>query len=274
MNSGLSGSDWATLALAAAAVAGAQFVTALIARRLGRVSVVDVTWGLGFVAVAVVSAAVADGTPWRRALLLVLVGTWGLRLAWHIRRKQRGHSGRDTQEDPRYAELIGKPLDQGGFGIAVRKVFVIQGLSMLLVSLPVLAGMILPVRLPWLIGVGLLVWGVGVVFETVGDAQLAAYKRDPNRPPVLDTGLWAWTRHPNYFGDSCVWWGIWLIGAAASGWLPALLTVAGPVAMTYFLAFATGARLLEKSMAKRPGYPEYAARTPMFFPRPPRRRTT
>ncbi len=114
-------------------------------------------------------------------------------------------------------------------------------------------------------------WAVGLVFESVGDAQLAAYKKDPDRPPVMDRGLWGWTRHPNYFGDACVWWGIWLVGGLAAGVLPAL-TVVSPVVMTYFLAFATGARLLERSMMKRPGYPEYAERTSMFFPLPPKRR--
>ena len=113
------------------------------------------------------------------------------------------------------------------------------------------------------------VWLVGVVFESVGDAQLAAYKRDPDRGPVMDRGLWRYTRHPNYFGDACVWWGILLV--TASAW-PGVLTVLSPVAMTYFLVFATGARLLEETMMKRPGYPEYAARTSMFVPLPPKRR--
>ena len=122
-----------------------------------------------------------------------------------------------------------------------------------------------------LVWAGVALWAVGNVFETVGDAQLAAYKRDPDRGPVMDRGLWAWSRHPNYFGDACVWWGLWLAGALASGWLPGLLTVAAPIAMTYFLVFATGARLLERTMMQRPGYPEYAARTSMFFPLPPRR---
>jgi steroid 5-alpha reductase family enzyme len=110
-----------------------------------------------------------------------------------------------------------------------------------------------------------------VYFETVADAQLAAYKRSSPRPPVLDTGLWAWSRHPNYFGDACVWWGLWLVGGLASGWLPALLTVVSPVAMTFWLVRVTGVPLLEKTMMTRPGYPEYAARTSMFVPLPPRR---
>ncbi|WP_278259967.1 DUF1295 domain-containing protein [Nocardioides convexus] len=88
---------------------------------------------------------------------------------------------------------------------------------------------------------------------------------------MLDTGLWRYTRHPNYFGDACVWWGIWLAGGLASGWAAGLATVLAPVVMTYFLVFATGARLLEQTMMQRPGYPEYAARTSGFLPLPPRR---
>jgi steroid 5-alpha reductase family enzyme len=87
----------------------------------------------------------------------------------------------------------------------------------------------------------------------------------------MDRGLWGWTRHPNYFGDACVAWGLWLAGGLASGWLPGLLTVVAPAAMTYFLVFATGARLLERTMMQREGYPAYAARTSMFLPLPPRR---
>ena len=121
----------------------------------------------------------------------------------------------------------------------------------------------------WVVVVGVAIWLVGIGLETVGDAQLAAYKRDPaNRGTVMDRGLWGWTRHPNYFGDACVWWGIWVIAAAA--W-PGVLTVLSPGAMTYFLAFATGARLLESEMAKRPGYPAYMERTSGFVPWPPRR---
>jgi steroid 5-alpha reductase family enzyme len=125
-----------------------------------------------------------------------------------------------------------------------------------------------------LVVVGALVWAVGLFFEAVGDAQLAAYRSRPRdqRPQVLDTGLWAWTRHPNYFGDACVWWGLWLAGGLASGWVAGLATVIAPLAMTWFLSEATGAKLIEQTMMQRPGYPEYAARTARFLPRPPRGR--
>ena len=237
-------------------------VTALVSRRVGRVAVVDVAWGLGFVLVALVSALLGDESV--RWLLLMMVAGWGLRLAWHIGKRQMSN----PEEDPRYAKM----LEGQGFGAAVRRVFVVQGAAIWFVSLPVQVAAVEGTRWPWLIWVGVALYLLGLAFESVGDAQLSAYKQDPNRPPVMDRGLWRFTRHPNYFGDSAVWWGIWIVGGLAGGWLPALTFVA-PALMTYFLVFASGAKLLERSMMKRPGYPEYAARTSMFFPLPPRQPT-
>ena len=205
----------AVVAASLVTAALAMVVTALVARRRGTVSVVDITWGLVF------EALLAAAPPGRR------------------------------------------------FGYAVRKVFVVQGLAAWFVSLPLQVAASTDRPLGWIAAAGVVVWVVGVGFEGVGDAQLAGFKRDPaNRGGVLDRGLWGWTRHPNYFGDAAVWWGLWLV--AAEAW-PGVLTVLSPVVMTYFLAFATGARLLETQMAKRRGYPEYMERTSMFFPRPPRR---
>jgi steroid 5-alpha reductase family enzyme len=240
----------------------AMLLTAYAAHRAGRVSVVDVAWGLALAAIGLAMAVTGTATAWRRWLVFALVAVWGCRLAWHILQRSRGKG-----EDPRYEEL----LDGGGFGVAIRKVFLTQGLVICLIALPLLAAAHSGVAARALVVLGVLVWGVGVVFEGVGDAQLTAYKRDPDRGPVLDRGLWAWTRHPNYFGDACLWWGIWLVGGAASGWLPAVLTVVSPVAMTYFIRNVTGAKLLEKTMSTRPGWSAYAARVPLFFPRPPRR---
>jgi steroid 5-alpha reductase family enzyme len=252
---------WGLAVLAVAIATLAMVATALAARSVGRVSVVDVAWGLALVAIALGVAITGTGTPWRRWLLLVLVAIWGCRLAWHILKRSRGKG-----EDPRYEEL----LDGGGFGTAIRKVFATQGLVICLIALPVLAAGHSDVAWSPLVWLGVVIWAIGVAFEAVGDAQLAAYKRDPDRGPVMDRGLWAWTRHPNYFGDACLWWGIWVAGGLASGWLPALVSVVSPIAMTYFIRNVTGAKLLEKTMAQRPGWDEYAARVPLFFPRPPR----
>ena len=243
---------------AAAVCVVAMLITAYAARRAGRVSVVDVTWGIALAAVAVTSAVLGDGDPLRRWLFVGLVTVWGVRLSWHIFRRNTGHG-----EDPRYTELLGSK--RGG---PLVRVWMPQGAAIWFVSLPVQVSAVSGDGLGLVVVLGVVLWVVGVFFEAVGDAQLAAYKRDPDRGPVMDRGLWRYTRHPNYFGDACVWWGLWTI--AASAW-PGALTVPAPLAMTYFLVYATGARLLEETMMKRRGYPEYAARTSMFVPLPPRR---
>ncbi|WP_396893010.1 DUF1295 domain-containing protein [[Mycobacterium] wendilense] len=236
----------------------------LIGRRIGRYNVVDVAWGLGFVAVATVAAILGDGDITRRVLLLVLVAVWGLRLALHIQSKTVGKG-----EDPRYRDLLG-----GDHSVThvLRKVFVIQGASVWFVSLPLqlsaTTGATPPALWP-VLAVGIVLWALGLFFEAVGDHQLKRFKADPaNRGRIMDRGLWSWTRHPNYFGDACLWWGLWLV--TINGPL-ALATVASPAAMTYFLVYATGARLAEKYMAERPGYREYSSRTAFFIPRPPKR---
>ncbi|MBB3045412.1 DUF1295 domain-containing protein [Nocardioides soli] len=253
-------------------VAGLSLLTAAIvmtaaayaATRAGRVSVVDTAWGIALLGTAVGCAAVSGS--WQSWLLVLLVGVWAGRLSSHIFMRSRGRG-----EDPRYRELLGGTLDEVGIGVAVRKVFLVQGAAVWLVSLPLQAAAVAGLDRAWTVWIGVAVWVVGVLFESIGDAQLTAYRADPDRRPVMDRGLWAWTRHPNYFGDACVWWGIWLAGGLASGWLPGLVSALSPIAMTVWLVWITGARLLEKTMMKRPGYPEYAARTSMFVPLPPRR---
>jgi steroid 5-alpha reductase family enzyme len=235
-----------------------------ISRRIGRANVVDVAWGLGFVAVAAVAAVLGRGDPARRILLLVLVAVWGLRLAVHIHSKTAGKG-----EDPRYRALLRGDFSAGN---VLRRVFLIQAASAWFVSLPLqlsaTAGST-PAALWPVLGLGIALWVVGVLFEAVGDHQLKLFKADPaNKGRIMDRGLWAWTRHPNYFGDASVWWGLWLI--TLTGPL-SLLTVGSPALMTYFLVYATGARLAEKFMAERPGFSEYRSRTSFFIPRPPKR---
>ena len=237
-------------------------VTFAIGNRIGRYNVVDVAWGLGFIVVAVVAAILGDGDASRRSLLLTLVTMWALRLSWHIYRRSAGKG-----EDPRYADL----LRGATVGQVIRKVFLVQAFATWFISLPLqLSAVIGPTPRCWLAATlgGVLVWVVGVVFEAVGDRQLRVFKSDPSHHGVvMDRGMWAWTRHPNYFGDACVWWGLWLISIA--GWW-SLTTVLSPLLMTYFLVQVSGARLTEKYMAGRPGFDEYKARTSFFVPRPPR----
>lgn len=252
-------------AVCAVTAALTMTVTAWTARRAGRVSVVDTAWGIGLTLLALVSALVGtvldEGDGVRHWVLLALVATWGLRLSWHMHVRNSGKG-----EDPRYVEM----LDGTTAAQRIVKVWVTQGAALLLVSLPVQVAAVADGTMGWIAWTGIAVWVVGVMFEAVGDAQLARFKADPaNNGRIMDRGLWSWTRHPNYFGDATVWWGIWLV-SVTSWW--SLLTLPAPVTMTCFLVFATGARLLERHMAGRPGWAEYAARTSMFVPLPPRDR--
>jgi len=231
-----------------------------------KLTVVDTAWGLGFVVIAVATsftAASGNGDPGLRRILLVMVGLWGLRLAWHLHARNA-----KLPEDPRYADLAARST--GSFGqIALRRVFLPQGVSMWIVATPVMVGANNEDISCWLAGPGIAVWAIGLFFEAVGDRQLAQFKRDPaNKGRLMDQGLWRYTRHPNYFGDACIWWGIWLV--VASSWA-GLATIVGPIAMTLFLTRVTGATLNEKGMTQsKPGYDEYVRRTSGFIPLPPK----
>lgn len=258
---------WLTLAAGLGAVAVVMLIGLAIAIRQHKLTVVDTMWGLGFVAVAATSAGVSfagDGSPCARWILLAMVAVWGGRLAWHLHTRNS-----KADEDPRYQDLASRST--GSFAqIAVRRVFVPQGISMWLVATPVMVGVNNEELNYWLAGVGVAVWAVGLFFEAVGDWQLARFKRDPdNQGKLMDQGLWRYTRHPNYFGDACVWWGVWLV--AASSWA-GVATIVGPIAMTVVLTRVTGASLNEKGMKKsKPGYEDYVRRTSGFVPLPPKR---
>lgn len=238
-----------------------------IAIRQKKLTVVDTAWGLGFVVMTLVAAIVSisgEGERPLRPIFFVLVGLWGGRLAWHLHTRNS-----KAPEDPRYADLAARST--GSFGqIALKRVFLPQGISMWLVATPVMVGLNNEQIHWWLAGPGIAVWAVGMFFETVGDQQLATFKKDPaNKGKLMDQGLWRYTRHPNYFGDACAWWGIWLV--AASSWA-GLATIIGPIAMTVFLTRVTGAALNEKGMKKsKPGYDEYVRKTSGFVPLPPKK---
>lgn len=240
----------------------------LVALVVHRVNVVDVSWGVSFVAIAVVAAATAHvegsgGNGSRELLTPILVAVWGLRLATYIGTRSRGKG-----EDPRYAAMLGRAHGSQA-RYALTHVFLVQAVVAWFVSLPVQAAVLerdSPGAFVW---IGVAVWVVGVLFEAVGDAQLAAFKRNPvNRGKVMDRGLWHYTRHPNYFGDACVWVGLYLL--AASHWIGAL-TILSPATMIYFLTAKTGKPLLEQAMSQRPGYADYVRRTSGFVPWPPKR---
>ncbi|MCQ4210652.1 DUF1295 domain-containing protein [Streptomyces longispororuber] len=267
----MNGFPWAALALNAAVSAGAVLVVVLAAFavgvRTGRHRGVDVAWGIGFAAVAgaTYGMSAGHGDAARRVLVLVLTAVWGLRLALHIAWRSRGHG-----EDPRYERMLAKAPGRRDL-YALRMVYLLQGALILLVSLPVQIASYAPSEPSLLAVIGTVVWGVGLCFEAVGDHQLARFRADPaHRGQIMDRGLWSWTRHPNYFGDFCVWWGLFLVACEAGPW-PALLAALSPLTMSFLLLNGSGKPLLERHMADRPGYAAYAARTSGFFPRPPRR---
>lgn len=251
-----------TFLITAGAVAAVLAVTFAIALKLGRHSVIDVAWGLGFVAVALVGYFVSDGDPATRLLVLVLVAVWGVRLAVHIGLRARGHG-----EDPRYVKLLSRARGNRTL-YALKTVYLPQGLALWFISLPVQFAQREPDGLNWISWIGVAVWAVGFAFEAIGDWQLTRFKADPaNRGRVLNTGLWRYTRHPNYFGDACVWWGIFLVAAAH---FPGCLTILSPLLMTYTLMKVTGKPVLERQLGEKPGYAEYIRSTSGFIPLPPR----
>ncbi|AXG76984.1 DUF1295 domain-containing protein [Streptomyces paludis] len=269
----MSGFPWAAFGQGAGAAAVAAFAVMLttfaIALVKGMHRIVDIAWGLAFAAVALVSYGVsgaAAGDDGRRLLVTVLTTVWGLRLAGHIALRGRGHG-----EDARYAAMLAKAPGSPAL-YALRKVYLLQGALVVLVSLPVQAAMYLPGPLGPVAYAGCALWAVGLFFEAVGDRQLARFTADPaNRGRLMDRGLWAWTRHPNYFGDFCVWWGLFLIVCDGGDPAVAAATVVAPLVMSFLLIGGSGKRLLERHMADRPGFAAYTERTSGFFPLPPRR---
>jgi steroid 5-alpha reductase family enzyme len=255
-------------ALLTAAVAIAIFMVAMwiISLVLKNASIVDIGWGIGFVIVAWAVRARVDGNADRQRLLVAMTTIWGLRLAGYLYLRNHGKG-----EDFRYRAMR-KRWGPRFPVISLGTVFAVQGVLMWIVSLPVQLGQVEPEpQLGLLAWVGIVVWGIGLFFEVVGDAQLAVFKKDPaNAGVVMDKGLWRYTRHPNYFGDACVWWGIALVAAETTVGRWGLL---GAVVMTILLRRVSGVTLLEKSLIKRrAGYDAYVARTSPFIPRPPRRR--
>jgi steroid 5-alpha reductase family enzyme len=254
-----------TLLMTAVALLGLLLATFVVALIVGRHSVVDSAWGLGIALAAVVALAASAGygQPARRDLLLAAAALWGLRLAGYVTWRNRGQG-----EDPRYRDLLAKASGNPNL-YALRSVYLLQAATLWLACLPIQAGMLERAPAGPLTVIGGLLWLAGFVFETVGDAQLARFKADPaHQGQVMDRGLWRYTRHPNYFGDFCMWWGLFGISFGSIAELP---TIIGPLLMTFVLTRGTGQRMTDRRMrASRPQYADYIARTSGFFPLPPR----
>lgn len=232
----------------------------LVSLRLGDASIVDIFWGIGF-AIASWTAHVVGGVDSARGWLVCgMVTVWGLRLAAHLARRNLGHG-----EDRRYRAMREK--HGGRFPlVSLGTVFVFQAVLLWVVSWPAQFVHVSGGRssIGWLDALGMFMWAVGLAFEWVADVQLARFKASPaNRRAVMDLGLWRYSRHPNYFGNFLLWWGIGVMALAAGGWW----TLAGPALLTFLLLRVSGVSLLESTITeRRPGYREYMRRTSAFVP--------
>lgn len=239
---------------------GAAALTWIVSAIKRNVTIVDTLWSLLFV-IAAATYVAGVATPSQRAwLVLALVSLWGVRLAVHLAWRNRGH-----EEDRRYQAI--RQRNEPNFALkSLWLIFGFQAVLAWIISLPLVGAIASPAPLGPLDGLGVGLWAVGLYFEAVGDWQLARFKADPaNAGRVMDRGLWRYTRHPNYFGDFCVWWGLYLVALSAGAWW----SIVGPLIMSFLLLRFSGVRLLESDIGqRRPAYAEYVRRTNAFFPGP------
>jgi steroid 5-alpha reductase family enzyme len=231
-------------------------------------SIVDIFWGIGFVILTGIYFALStDGYGPRKLILLFLVTIWGLRLGAYILFRNMGKG-----EDKRY-QAFRKTAGKKYWWYSYFQVFMLQGALMLLISTPLLAAEIGPrsSHLTLLDGAGLLLWIVGFSFEMISDWQLSDFKSNPvNKGKVLNSGLWRYSRHPNYFGEAVLWWGYYLFAASTPG---GFWTVYSPILMTILLLRVSGVALLEKSLSReKPEYRAYIDSTNSFIPWLPKSR--
>ena len=240
----------------------AATVTWLLSLRLRNVSIVDSLWSLMLFAAGVIYALGADPRAPRLALVLWPVAIWAARLSFYVTARNMGKG-----EDRRYQAI--RERNEPHFALkSLFRVFWLQVLLAWIISLPLLGAFSSLAPIGILDYLGLILWLVGLVFEAGGDWQLARFKRNPvNADGVMTTGLWRYSRHPNYFGEFCIWWGFALVAVSAGAWW----AVAGPVLLTVLLLRVSGVSLLEKDIGnRRPLYADYVLKTNAFFPGPRR----
>lgn len=251
------------LQLSAGIVLGVMLLLWLLSLWLRDASIVDIAWGPIFVVVALVGLVWGNGWGGRRVLVAAIVGLWGLRLGIHIHRRNRG-----SGEDPRYATWR---QAHGGrwWWVSLFRVFLLQGAVLWVVALPIQVAMTVPGAERFTVwdALGELVWALGFLYEAIADAQLRAFRADPQARGVLEDGLWRNSRHPNYFGEAVLWWGIWAVALSVpGGWA----TVVSPILMTILLRWVSGVPLAERRMEGREGWESYVRRTRPLVPGPRR----
>ncbi|MEO1014387.1 MAG: DUF1295 domain-containing protein [Pseudomonadota bacterium] len=238
----------------------------LVSLRIKNASIIDIFWAVFCALPGVLVFFQIDGSSPRAGLLAGLCALWAARLSGYLALRNIGHG-----EDYRYVAMRKSREPHGDFAQwSLTRVFLLQATIAWVISLPVQFGQFGPNKPLGLVAViGVVIFAVGLAFEAIGDAQLRAFKSDPaNKGKLMTTGLWAWTRHPNYFGDACVWFGLAVIALEGPiGWLG----IASPFVMAHFLKNVSGKALLERTMSRKyPAYSAYIARTSGFFPLPPR----
>lgn len=252
-----------TLALLLLGYMSLWFVVSIIQKRN---DVADVAWGLGFVLLAWAGFFLAGDSGIRGLIVCALVSIWGVRLASHIHARHQG-----KPEDYRYLTWRNE-WGKWFYPRSYVQIYLLQGFLLFLVALPILvihdSGASPLGVLDYL---GISVWLAGFFFEVVGDAQLARFIKNPeSKGKIMQSGLWAYTRHPNYFGEVTLWWGIWIMALSSThGWL----AIIGPLTITFLILKVSGVPMLEKKMEENPDFAEYKRRVSMFFPLPPRRST-
>jgi steroid 5-alpha reductase family enzyme len=235
----------------------------LLSLPLKNASIVDSFWPLFFVIGAAIYALSPEVDGERTALIAALLLVWAVRLSTHIALRNRGHG-----EDRRYRAI--RARNQPHYEIkSLFYVFSLQAVLAWIIALPLFVALSAQAAIGWLDAVGIALWLAGFAFEAIGDWQLARFKADAgNAGRIMDRGLWRYTRHPNYFGESLIWWGFWLIAASAGH----VWTLVSPLLITYLLLRVSGVTLLEKDLQqRRPDYAAYMHRTNAFIPGPPRR---
>lgn len=252
-----------TLIATAVVIAALLLAGWLLSIPLRDVSIVDVLWGVAIGLGGWVAFAVGDGDQGRSVLMVILVTIWALRLVLHIGARKLRHPG----EDSRYAAM--RKRHGGRFvWVSLGLVFGLQAALAWVIALVLVGSGTYLGALGWLDAVGVALFAIGMVFEAGGDLQLQRFKADPaNKGKVMTTGLWRYTRHPNYFGEFAIWWGFYCVALSAGAWW----TIVAPLVVTALVTKVSGAAHLERStMGERPGYADYVKRTSVFFPLPPK----
>lgn len=249
------------------AALGLTFLVWLLSLARRDASIVDIFWGLGFVVLAWTYRALGEADSIRSLLAPVLVTIWGVRLSAYILWRNHGRG-----EDPRYAAMRRRRGPRFAL-LSLPIVFWLQAVLMWIVAMPLLQVQAADAAWSWLDGLGVALFALGFGFEAIGDRQLARFRADPaNAGQVMDRGLWRYTRHPNYFGDATLWWGLGCLALATPGGAWALV---GPALMTLLILRVSGVTLLEAGLRNsKPGYRDYVERTNALFPwwpREPRR---